>query len=41
MIKLLITGVTGQDGSYLANFIDKTTLSMELKEDQVHLTLLG
>ena len=34
--KALITGVTGQDGSYLAEFLLKKVMKfMELREDQV------
>ena len=32
MKKALITGITGQDGSYLAEFLIKNTKSMESKE---------
>ena len=36
----LITGITGQDGSYLAEFLIKKIIrSMGLKEDQVVSTL--
>ena len=38
----LITGVTGQDGSYLAEFLlKKITLFMVLKENHPHLILVG
>ena len=39
MKKALITGVTGQDGSYLAEFLlEKDIKSMESKEDLAHST---
>ena len=38
--KAIITGITGQDGSYLAEFLlEKIMKSMGSKEDQVVLTL--
>ena len=44
MKKALITGITGQDGGYLAEFLLKRNMkSMVLKEDQaalIHLELI-
>ena len=40
MKKALITGITGQDGSYLTEFLLKKNIKfMALLEEVVHLTL--